>query len=115
MRLTRTINLVHATTIYTYTAPVLTAMRDTRAYVTRYPYGGADRLAGTLDPTNTQVSYGDHVAGNTRAITTPLDYNNLLTNTIETRGYDALNRIIRDIMGGHGERTPANSIGISAR
>jgi len=108
-RTIRTINPVGATAVYTYSGPVLTDVQNTMGHTTHYDYDGADRLIGTTDPTGVHTQYSPDAAGNTAAITTPLDYNNSQANTVEQRGYDALNRVISDTVGGIGETSPSAS------
>ncbi len=108
-RTIRTINPVGASTIYAYSGPVLTDVQNTMGHTTHYDYDGADRLIGTTDPTGVHTQYSPDAAGNTAAITTPLDYNNSQANTVEQRGYDALNRVISDTVGGIGETSPSAS------
>ena len=106
-RTIQTINPVGATTRDTYSGPVLTDIQNTMGQITHYDYNGADRLVGVTDPIGTRRSAGLDPAGNTAAITTPLDYNNSQTNTVETRGYDALNRAATNTVSGVGETSPS--------
>ncbi|MDQ2830638.1 MAG: hypothetical protein M3Y74_16530, partial [Chloroflexota bacterium] len=108
-RTIRTINPVGASTIYAYSGPVLTDVQDTMGHTTHYDYDGADRLIGTTDPTGVHTQYSPDAVGNATTITTPLDYNNIQANTVEQRGYDALNRVISDTVGGIGATSPSAS------
>jgi len=49
-RLAKTINPVGATTVYTYSGPVLTDVQDTMGHLRHDDYDGTDRLIGTTDP-----------------------------------------------------------------
>jgi len=102
-RTIRTINPVGASTIYTYGGPVLTDIRDTMGQTTHYDYDGVDRLIGTTDPMGVHTQNSTDAVGNATTITTPLDYNNSQVNSVEQRGYDTLNRVISDTVGGVGE------------
>jgi len=106
-RTIRTINPVGATTVYTYSGPVLTDAQDTMGHVTHDDYDGADRLIGVTDPLGVRTQYSPDAVGNTVAITTPLDYNNSQTNSVEQRGYDAFNRVTSDAVGGVSETNPS--------
>ncbi len=106
-RTIQTINPVGATTVYTYSGAVLTDVQNTMGQTTHYDYDGADRPIGVTDPLGVHTQYSPDAVGNTTAITTPLDDNNSQANSVETRGYDALNRANSDTVGGVGETSPS--------
>jgi len=93
-------NPVSGTTIMTYTATELTQQRDAQGNVTAYAYDGAGRRTLTTEPVTGTVQYQYDAVGNTVAITnadtagTPL--------SVETRLYDALNRVTADSVTGPG-------------
>jgi len=98
----RTTNPVSGTTVITYNATEKVAEQDPQGNVTRYAYGGAGRLRQEVDPTGSVTQDGYDPVGNTTAITTG-DRNTVIQ--VDTRQYDALNRVMTDTVSG--PTTPA--------
>jgi len=98
----RTTNPVSGTTVITYNATEKVAQQDPQGNVTRYAYDGAGRLRQEVDPTGSVTQDKYDPVGNTTAITTG-DRNTVIQ--VDTRQYDALNRIMTDTVSG--PTTPA--------
>ncbi len=87
----------------TYTTAELTQQRDPQGNVTAYAYDQAGRQTLVTEPVTGTVQYQYDAVGNTVAITnadmvgTPL--------SVETRIYDALNRVTSDSVTGPGSPT----------
>jgi len=97
-----TTNPVSGTTVITYNATEKVAEQDPQGNVTRYAYDGAGRLRQEIDPTGSVTQDGYDSVGNTTAITTG-DRNTVIQ--VDTRQYDALNRVMTDTVSG--PTTPA--------
>jgi len=93
-------NPISGTSIMTYTATELQQQRDAQGNVTAYSYDSAGRRTLVTEPVAGTVQYQYDAVGNTVAITnadtvgTPL--------SVETRIYDALNRVTSDSVTGPG-------------
>jgi YD repeat-containing protein len=98
----RTTNPVSGTTVMTYNATEKVAEQDPQGNVTWYAYDGAGRLRQEVDPTGSVTQDGYDPVGNTTAITTG-DRNTIIQ--VDTRQYDALNRVMTDTVSG--PTTPA--------
>jgi len=94
-----TTNSVSGTALITYSATQKVAEQDAQGNVTVYSYDGAGRLAAVTDPTGGVTQYGYDPVGNTLAIT---GGDGASVTTLETRGYDAQNRVASDTVGGPG-------------
>jgi len=93
-------NPVSGTSIMTYTATELTQQRDAQGNVTAYSYDQAGRRTLTTEPVTGTVQYQYDAVGNTVAITNADTVGNPLS--VETRIYDALNRVTSDSVTGPG-------------
>jgi len=99
-------NPVSGTSIMTYTATELTQQQDPRGNVTAYAYDGAGRRTLTTEPVTGTVQCQYDAVGNTVAITNADTVGNPLS--VETRVYDALNRVTADSVTGPG--TPPTTL-----
>ncbi len=97
------------TTLLTYTASLLVAAQDPAGNVTAYAYDATGQPTGTTDGAGTTTSAARDAMGNTTAITTPQTFAGPLPATVDQRGYDALNRLIRDTLQGSGGSAPSLS------
>jgi len=77
---------------------------DARGNVTAYAYDGAGRRTLTTEPVTGTVQYQDDAVGNTVAITNADTVGTSLS--VETRIYDALNRVTSDSVTGPGSPPP---------
>ncbi len=82
----------------TYTATELQQQRDAQGNVTAYTYHNAGRRTLVTEPVTGTVQYQYDAVGNTVAITNADTSGNPLQ--METRGYDALNRVTSDSVTG---------------
>ncbi len=98
-RLVATTNPVSGTTIYTYSATEQTASQDPVGNVTTDQYDAAGRLITATAPISGVTQYQYDPVGNTTAITTA-DASTLSPIQVDTRQYDALNRVITDTISG---------------
>ena len=100
-RLVAETNPVSGTTIMTYTATRKAFDQDPGGALTAYRYNAGGQVNHVSDPVSGTVDYNYNAVGNVTAITTSDG-----TGTpggvvaVETRGYDALNRVITDSVGG---------------
>ncbi len=78
----------------TYTADELTAQSDPQGNVTAYGYDAAGRQVQMTNPVTGTVQSAYDAAGNTTALTTTDRTNGNAAVTLETMGYDALDRAI---------------------
>jgi len=78
----------------TYTADELTAQSDPQGNVTAYGYDVAGRPVQMTNPVTGTVQSAYDAAGNTTAMTTTDRTNGNVAVTLETMGYDALDRAI---------------------
>ncbi len=113
-RMTTLTNALGRTALMTYTATQLVATQDFTGDVSSIAYDRADRPSAATDPLGVRTLSSYDPVGNTTAITTPLDYTNVATVTLQTAGYDALNRpVTQTVQGGMSDLTPPYTTTIS--
>jgi len=95
-----TTNPVSGTMLMTYTATEAVATQDMAGNVTRQSYDGAGRLVQASDALTGTTQYGYDAVGNTVAVTAG-DSSGVVTQ-VDTRNYDAQNRVITDTVSGPG-------------
>ena len=98
-RLVAATNPISGTTVYTYSATEQTAVQDPLGNVTTDQYDAAGRLITETAPISGTTLYQYDNAGNTTVITQE-DSTTGAPIQIDTRGYDALNRVITDTLSG---------------
>jgi len=95
-----TTNPVSGTMLMIYTATEAVATQDMTGNVTTSSYGGAGRLIQARDALTGTTTYGYDPAGNTVAVTAGDTAGNVTQ--LDTRQYDALNRVMTDTVSGPG-------------
>ncbi len=100
-RLVAETNPVSGTQLMTYTATREAFDQDPGGAVTAYRYNAGGQVNHVSDPVSGTVDYTYNAVGNVTAITTS-DGTGAPGGvaSVETRGYDALNRVITDSVGG---------------
>jgi RHS repeat-associated protein len=96
-RLVSTVNPVQGMQLITYSATEQVQQQDELGNVSTSSYDAAGRVITATDPLSGTTSYGYDAVGNVTAITSGTPGAPL---TVETKQYDAQNRVVTDTVGG---------------